>query len=145
MQKIGAGITEDFWKQIFKESDFQDFLSGRQIQEITNHWREIAGSGLAGHSKPNTINGQTLVIDVDHSIFAQQISLLQKMLLAKIQQLTGLQFRKIQTKVRKISFTVGSDNQHHPPEGDIIQNIREKTPEELEILKILGGFPHNNE
>lgn len=75
-------IIPDVISQLNLDTPF--FLG--QIQE---KWESIAGSILSTHSCPVKKIGDTLYIEADHSVFANDINMMKKMLLEKIREVCG--------------------------------------------------------
>jgi len=74
-----------------KASDFlEQLLSGlriddnREVLDLFSNWEDIVGPDIASHSRIKEIEGNTLIISVDHPGWSQIISMQKKQILRKI-------------------------------------------------------------
>ncbi len=68
-----AGLSEQHWAAVLEES-----------------WADIAGAGVAGHTRPGPLREKTLVIYVDSSVWLNELRRMgQRMLLNNLQKQFG--------------------------------------------------------
>lgn len=73
------------------------------IQELSIQWKNIVGDIISTHSQPLQVNNHTLVIGVDHPIFANEIQLLQDSILKNINEdYSLLTVKRIKVVVTKL-------------------------------------------
>lgn len=67
--------------------------------EFKRHWDEAVGPAVAAHSRPERFSGNSLVVKVDSSLWAQELSFHKKSILKRLQRflntekvLTDIQF-----------------------------------------------------
>lgn len=70
--------------------------------EFKNHWKTIVGDKVASHSKPAGFRGNTLIVQVDSSAWAQELSFQKGTILARIKR-----FVPENRMVEDIIFSVG--------------------------------------
>ena len=56
---------------------------------IFNHWSDIVGSDVAKRTKPIKISKDTLIIKVANSVWANELSLMSRQILKKINDFVG--------------------------------------------------------
>ena len=71
--------------------------------QFVAHWAEIVGEEIAKRTKPDQIRGGVLVIRVNNSIWAQELSMRKEVILARLQS-----FAPEAGIVRDIQFLVAS-------------------------------------
>jgi predicted nucleic acid-binding Zn ribbon protein len=59
------------------------------VGEIQEQWEQIVGSILFTHSYPLKKTGSVLYIEADHPVFANDITMMKKMIMEKIKNLCG--------------------------------------------------------
>jgi len=65
------------------------FASGLRVQKVLESWSEIAGEEIARHSRAVGIERGVLVVQVENSVWAQELSLLKPQLLKKLEARLG--------------------------------------------------------
>ena len=89
----------------FEKTDFADLLSSasskltekqrnvlldsESLIVLQSQWKNVVGESLASHTIPIKIAKNRLTIKADHSIFAQQVNMLQSEILKKAQPLVS--------------------------------------------------------
>lgn len=54
--------------------------------EVFEHWEEISGSKIAALSRPAKIQGNNMIVEVDHPAWVQELNFLKEEFLKKIAQ-----------------------------------------------------------
>ena len=58
------------------------------LSTVFLHWSEVVGADVAAHSKPSFIEGDTLVVLTEDTLWASQLIWLERELVAKIQKVS---------------------------------------------------------
>jgi predicted nucleic acid-binding Zn ribbon protein len=75
------------------------------IEELTAQWSSIVGDIISTHSKPDRIFKKILFVNVDHSVFANEIIMMKDIILTKIHsELPFLTIKEIRVEIRKIRW-----------------------------------------
>lgn len=61
-----------------------EFAPKLRRYEVMEHWEEVVGEKIATKSRAKCLQGNILVIEVDHPAWVQELNLLKPMLLKKI-------------------------------------------------------------
>lgn len=56
---------------------------------VFSRWEEVVGADIAGHARPVSLHGGTLVLAVDHPAWATQLRYMTSDLLTRISEATG--------------------------------------------------------
>ena len=76
----------DIMKDVVRELNVEnDFL----VMLLKDNWEKIAGGIMAAHSFPDRIFKNILFVWADHSIYANEIVLMKKNILQKIDDIIG--------------------------------------------------------
>lgn len=102
----------------FEKTDFADLLSSasskltekqrnvlldsESLIVLQSQWKNVVGESLASHTIPIKIAKNRLTIKADHSIFAQQVNMLQSEILKKAQPLVSEPLRYLFCSVGKV-------------------------------------------
>lgn len=70
--------------------------------EFKNHWKTIVGDQIASHAKPAGFRGNALIVQVDSSVWAQELSFQKKTILARIKR-----FVPENRDIEDIVFSIG--------------------------------------
>jgi predicted nucleic acid-binding Zn ribbon protein len=70
--------------------------------EFKNHWKTIVGDQIASHAKPAGFRGNSLIVQVDSSVWAQELSFQKSTILKRIQR-----FVPENNSINDIIFSVG--------------------------------------
>jgi len=93
--------VKDLLTDLVKEIHLEDAFS---IEYIREKWPEIAGSILSTHSVPVRISGNTIYIEADHPVFANDLSMMKKIILDKIASLgLNLSIKYLKVEIKKFS------------------------------------------
>ena len=87
-ERKGFSSIRDIIPDIVNELDLQNPF---YVGIIKEKWELIAGSILSTHSVPVKKNGRVLVVEADHPVFANDLTMMKKMLLEKIRSICGNQ------------------------------------------------------
>ena len=87
-ERKGFSPIRNVISDIVKELKLEDSF---YVGIIKEKWEQIAGSILATHSVPVKKNGRVLVVEADHPVFANDINMMKKIILAKLKDLCGNQ------------------------------------------------------
>jgi hypothetical protein len=75
------------------------------IEELIAQWSSIVGDIISTHSKPDRIIKKTLIVSVDHSVYANEIILMKDTILHVIQnKLPFLIIHDIRAEIKKIRW-----------------------------------------
>jgi predicted nucleic acid-binding Zn ribbon protein len=78
------------------------------IEMIRSIWSEIVGDIMSTHSIPDRVNNGILFITVDHSIYANELIMMQDTILSKLhEQFSMVKLNKIKIAVGKLSWNNG--------------------------------------
>jgi predicted nucleic acid-binding Zn ribbon protein len=61
----------------------------RGLGRLFAHWSEIVGAGMAEHVRPVRLDGEALVVSVDHPAWATQVRRMGDQLLDRVAEETG--------------------------------------------------------
>jgi len=61
----------------------------RGLGRLFAHWSEIVGAGMAEHVRPVRLDGESLVVSVDHPAWATQVRRMGEQLLDRVAEETG--------------------------------------------------------
>lgn len=89
-----GNLISEFLKEFKLETMFD-------VETLKEMWPDITGNIIASHSAPDRIYEGVLFVKVDHPIFANDISMMSKMLLKKIHSLfkdCGIKYIKVEVK-----------------------------------------------
>lgn len=102
-KRKGQTVTfKDLLPSVLEEMQIQDIFS---IEELKTDWEKIVGNLIAAHSMPDRIFKHTLFIAVDHSIFANDIVMMQKIIVDKINKLySNHPIVRIKAEVKKFDW-----------------------------------------
>ena len=78
--------------------------------EFRQHWDEAVGPAVAAHSKPERFSGSALVVKVDSSLWAQELSFHKQSILKRLQR-----FLNSDKKLTDIQFLVEGKNLSRKP------------------------------
>ena len=70
-------------------------------EEIGNIWREAVGEKAAGHSRPISLNGAIITVNVDGSSWLYQLTTEKKEITQKLKECLG------DKKIKEIRFRIG--------------------------------------
>ncbi len=59
------------------------------LDSVFTRWAEIVGEAVAQHSRPVSIDGETLVIAVDDSTWASELRWLENEIIARVAEVSG--------------------------------------------------------
>ena len=91
-ERIGKILTRIMARRGFQRQIFQE--------QIENIWAETVGEILVGQTRPGNIRCGVLEVFVAHSIFEQELSLLQPEILQKLNAAMG------EKKIKRFKFTL---------------------------------------
>lgn len=91
-ERIGSILTRLMARRGFQRQIFQE-----QLETV---WAEIVGEKLAEQTRPGAVRRGTLEIFVSHSIFEQELSFMQPVLLQKLNAVIG------ENKIKRFKFTL---------------------------------------
>ena len=75
---------------------------------VFSHWEETVGPGLADHTRPVSLSGDSLVVEVSESAWATQIRFLEADLLARLAEVAGRPVAaRIEVRVRPAGGSAG--------------------------------------
>jgi len=89
MQTV-SNILDEFLKDL-------NLNRGKTLQCIRNSWETVIGDGIARHTYPNSLKGQSIEVIVDSPAWLQNLNFLKGMVLEKL----------IDYKIQDIRFRVG--------------------------------------
>ena len=87
-ERKGFSPIRNVISDIVKELKLEDSF---YVGIIKEKWEQIAGSIIATHSVPVKKNGRVLVVEADHPVFANDITMMKKMIMEKIRSVCGNQ------------------------------------------------------
>jgi predicted nucleic acid-binding Zn ribbon protein len=71
------------------------------LDVVFSRWEEVVGPGVAAHSRPLSVQGETLVVGVDGPAWATQLRFLSGTLLGRLSELIGDgKLRSLDVRVR---------------------------------------------
>lgn len=86
-------MLKDLLPQVLRETMGE---YGPWLLELRGRWEQVVGESLAKHSAPSRIHDAELVISVEHAVFAQELKMIERDVLGRLNQgrvyLTGLKF-----------------------------------------------------
>ena len=59
------------------------------LDSVFTRWAEIVGADVAAHSRPVSIDGETLVVSVDDSTWASEVRWLENELISRVAEVSG--------------------------------------------------------
>ncbi len=87
---------------ILKEYGLEESLI---IGRVRAKWKEITGELMAGHSIPDRIFKNILFISVDHSVYANEISMMKDFIVKKINEECGSdKIKDIRLETKKLDW-----------------------------------------
>jgi predicted nucleic acid-binding Zn ribbon protein len=87
---------------ILEEFGLKDSLI---IGKVRTQWREITGELMAAHSLPDRIFKNILFISVDHSVYANEISMMKDFIIKKINEECGSdEIKDIRLETKKLDW-----------------------------------------
>lgn len=102
IRNFRSGKTLEFHEilpDIINELDVDDSFV---IIKIKQNWEEITGSIISAHSTPERIHRKKLYVSVDHSVYANEISLMKNNLINRINQIISSELiNDIRAEVKK--------------------------------------------
>ena len=87
-ERKGFSPIRDVISDIVKELKLEDPF---YVGTIKEKWEQIAGSILATHSVPVKKVGKVLFVEADHPVFANDLTMMKKIILEKIKNVCGNQ------------------------------------------------------
>ncbi len=88
-----ASLLKDLLPEVLRETMGED---GPWLLDLRGRWAQVVGENLGKHTMPSRIDDSELVISVEHAVFAQELKMLERELLGRLNQgrvyLTGLKF-----------------------------------------------------
>lgn len=84
----------------------QNVKSHLQNSSVWTKWSEIVGTELCRVTSPRELKGKTLIIEVAHQAWAQQLHFLKPSLLGKIRHFTK------KSAIENLEFRVGAPRKH---------------------------------
>lgn len=87
-ERKGFSSIRSIIPDIVKDLNLEDSF---YVGIVKEKWEQIAGSILATHSVPVKKNGRTLVVEADHPVFANDLTMMKKMIMEKIRSVCGNQ------------------------------------------------------
>lgn len=101
-KRYGAVSLSSVLPEIFHEFDLEKSFTMESLKSI---WPYIVGDIISTHSMPERISRGILYISVDHSVFANEISLLQDIILKKIRDIPfSDEVKKIRAEVKRLRW-----------------------------------------
>lgn len=144
-RRVDGALIENILAALAAKLPEKDRLSLAQHSDVAileNHWPDIVGPINAAHSRPARISGNTLLIACDHSIFAEQIQMMQTKIFKEAQERLGSQPKKIRTFIQPNIWENTVIDKRKT--GDIIsKSVKVVAPEnieEIEKKKILDAL-----
>lgn len=93
---------KDLLPDIINDFDIEKDLFIENIKEI---WQIIVSQALADHSIPEKLIKGKLIIAVDHSIFANEISLMKNMIIDKInEKVSSKRITDLKCEIKKLNW-----------------------------------------
>ena len=91
-------IMKDIVKELNVEDDFLIIL-------LRNNWEKITGGIMSTHSIPDRIFKDILFVSVDHPIYANEIVMMKKNILQKIDDIIGHNIIKtVKAEVKRLKW-----------------------------------------
>ena len=92
----------DIMKDVVKELDVEnDFL----VILLKNNWEKIAGGIVSAHSIPDRMFKSILFISADHPIYANEIIMMKKNILQKIDDIIGRNIIKtVKVEIKRLKW-----------------------------------------
>lgn len=88
--------------EIFNQFEDKDIV---YIEMLKNSWNDICGNIIGSHSMPQKIFNTLLIVDVDHSAFANELSLMKDGIMDKIKNLFPyINIRNIKFETKKVKW-----------------------------------------
>lgn len=88
-------IFENFLEEFGLQKEFD-------LEKLVNMWSELTGNIISSHSKPDRVFKHTLFIKADHPIFSNDIDMMSRELLKKINNIfVNCQIKKIKVEIKK--------------------------------------------
>ena len=88
----------DVLKSVFEKIESKDLLSRDQIEEA---WKSIVGERAASHSRPSTIRNGVLTVQIESSVWMQELDFQKRSILK------GLKKRFGKDRISEIRFKIG--------------------------------------
>jgi len=89
-------------ENIFKKQKLNSVSTCSRIIEI---WQDAVGPRIARHSRPKRLQNKTLWVDVDSSVWMQQLYFMEEKIKAKLNQIIGPSIiNKIRFKLGELEF-----------------------------------------
>ncbi len=76
--------------------------AGGQLLRLRRAWTAAVGPETAAHARPVAIRDESLVIEVDHAVFSQDLRLREAQVLQALRETAGIQ-------ARRLRFAVGGE------------------------------------
>lgn len=102
--------------------------SDREIQKLRSSWDKIVGPVLYTHTDPSKIKGHTLIITVEKSVYAQEISFFTDSILNEINKDRANFIQKIRCETGKIERKKESPNSITSP-GKADNKLNDENPD----------------
>lgn len=122
-----------------------EFLGNSGLGKITvmgglaTRWAELLGSGIAGHSRPDSIRGGVLTVVVDSSTWMNQLSLLSPDIIKKLNDgLAGEPVTELRFRTGKLAAPGGRAS-GAKEKAEVRITKRKPTTQELEGIEMAVG------
>ncbi|MBN1501388.1 MAG: DUF721 domain-containing protein [Spirochaetes bacterium] len=88
-------IISDFLKEFNLENNFS-------VEYLKDIWADITGEIISSHSRPDRIYHNTLFIKTDHSVFANDITMMSRIIIKKLHdKFSNCPVKAIKVEIKK--------------------------------------------
>ena len=127
-------------KGLFQKQELNSVFTCYRIIEI---WQDAVGPRIARHSQPKRLQNNTLWVEVDSSVWMQQLHFMEEKIKEKLNQMMGSSMiEKIRFKLGEISFScdTSSKKEAFPAwlKAEIDNSAQKNIEKELAVLKDEG-------
>jgi predicted nucleic acid-binding Zn ribbon protein len=101
-KRKGAFSIKELLPDLAKEINMVSLF---EIESLSEKWDYIVGSILATHSFPLKKIGSVLIVEADHSVFANDIIMMKKIIISRVQEITMTsEVKEVRVNVIKNTF-----------------------------------------
>lgn len=127
--KMAIGKNDPLKQTIRSVSEWRDDINGivdtlqspfasseMEIQKLRRVWEDIVGPVLGNHTDPSSLKGNALIVTVENSVYAQELSFYNSSILSQLKKQGFKKISKIRSETGKIDRKIknsgsGSDLQ----------------------------------